>query len=76
MPRINKEKLRKNIDCCCNENSPFVGICASTLGIFLVVAVLFLIFANSQLEMLVPIVWAFIVLGFFAMLFAYKAMKK
>ena len=75
MPRIDKEKLRKNIDCCC-DNSQFVGICASTLGIFLVLAVIFLIFAKDSLDLLVPIVWAFIVLGFFAMLFAYKAMKK
>jgi hypothetical protein len=76
MPKVDKEKLRDNIDCCCNDKSQFTSICASTLGIFLVLAVLFLIFAKSELALLVPIVWAFIVLGFFAMMFAYKSMKK
>jgi hypothetical protein len=76
MPKIDKQKMKENIDCCCSDKSQFTGICASTLGIFLVLAVLFLIFAKDRLDLLVPIVWAFIVLAIVALFFAYKAMKK
>jgi hypothetical protein len=76
MPKVDKEKMKQNIDYCCSDKSQFTGICASTLGIFLVLAVLFLIFAKESLALLVPIVWAFIVLAIVALMFAYKAMKK
>ena len=61
---------------CCNDNNPFVAITAVTGGIFLVLAVLFLIFASSRLELLVPIVWAFVILGVMVSLFALLAVKK
>ena len=45
-------------------------------GIFLVLAVVTLIFAKEYISFLVAVVWAFAVMAFFAMFFAYKASKK
>jgi len=61
---------------CCNDKGPFVAIPSALAGIFLVIAVLFILFAKESLALLIPIVWAFVVLGFFAMMFAFKAAKK
>jgi len=67
---------KKEDECCEKENNgPFVGIGASLAGIFMVIAVLFFIFAGNQLIYLVSIVWAFVLLGIFLGLFAYLAMK-
>lgn len=74
MPR-NVKKMNEDMDCCRDGKMPFVAIPSAMAGIFLVLAVLFLIFANSQLGLLVPMVWAFVVLGIVAMFYAYKAMK-
>lgn len=66
----------KKDDCCKNDLGVFVSIPASLAGIFLVLTVLFLIFANSQLGLLVPIVWAFVVLGIVAVLVAARVMRR
>jgi hypothetical protein len=58
------------------DNNPFVAITAVTGGIFLVIAVVFLIFAKADLALLIPIVWGFVILGVFAEFFAYLAVKK
>lgn len=63
-------------DAKCKEGNPFIAIPSVLGGIFLVIVLFFLIFAPSQLSMLSTIVWGFVVLGFFAMLFAWKAMQK
>jgi hypothetical protein len=62
---------------CCKEtdNGPFVGIGASLAGIFMIIAVLFFIFAGNQLIYLVSIAWAFVLLGIFLGLFAFLAIK-
>ncbi len=59
-----------------NENNPFVAIPASVGGIFLVIVILFLILANEQLGLLIPLAWAMVTLGIVALFFAYKAGKK
>jgi VIT1/CCC1 family predicted Fe2+/Mn2+ transporter len=66
----------KKDECCCNGKCPFMAIPSALAGIFLVLAVLFLLFAKDQLALLIPLVWAFVVLGILAMLFALRAMKK
>ena len=45
------------------KENQYVSIVAVTLGIFMIIAVLFLILAKDQLGLLVPISWAFVVLG-------------
>jgi ABC-type transport system involved in cytochrome c biogenesis permease subunit len=75
MPR-NVKKMNEDMDCCRDGKMPFVAIPSAMAGIFLVITVLFLIFANSQLGLLVPIVWAFVVLGIVALLVAARAMRK
>jgi len=45
------------------KENQYVSIVAVTLGIFMIIAVLFLILAKDQLGLLIPISWAFIVLG-------------
>ena len=46
-------------------------------GILLVIIALVLIFAEEQAaDVVVPTAWAFVVLGFFGLLFAYKSQRK
>lgn len=45
------------------KENQYVSIVAVTLGIFMIIAVLFLILAKEELGLLVPISWAFVVLG-------------
>jgi hypothetical protein len=66
---------KDEMKCCKNDGGPFVGIGASLCGIFMVIAVLFLIFAKDQLEYLVAIAWGFVILGVFLGLFSYLAIK-
>ena len=54
-----------------SDKNPFIAIPASMGGIYLVVVVLFLIFAQSQLVFLTGLLWGFVVLGVFATFFAY-----
>jgi hypothetical protein len=61
--------------CKTENNGPFVGIGASLGGIFMVIAVIFLVFAKDQLFYLVSIAWAFVLLGIFLGLFAFLAIK-
>ncbi|MBW2971748.1 hypothetical protein KY359_01805 [Candidatus Woesearchaeota archaeon] len=58
---------------CCKGGDHFVSIPASLAGIFLAITVLFLIFAKESLGLLIPLVWAFVVLGIVALAFAYKS---
>jgi len=55
-----------------NYKSSVVDVVAVTLGIFMVITVMFLIFAKTNLETLVPISWAFMVVGIVATIFQYK----
>jgi len=70
------KKMNEDMECCRTDKMPFVAIPAALGGIFLVITLMFLIFANSQLGLLVPIVWAFVVLGIVALLVAARAMRK
>jgi|GEM_PF-2287992 len=69
--------MAKEIEKCCDKpnNGPFVGIGASLAGIFMIIAVLFFIFAGNQLIYLVSIAWAFVLLGIFLGLFAFLSIK-
>ena len=58
-----------------NKN-PFVAITVPLAGIFFIIVVMFLIFAKDNLQYLIPIVWAFVVLGAVANLFALLSLKK
>jgi hypothetical protein len=66
---------KENEKCDRENNGPFVGIGASLAGIFMVIAIIFLMFAREQLIYLVSIAWAFVLLGIFLGLFAFLAMK-
>lgn len=59
-----------------HDNNPFIAIPSSLAGIFLVIVVLFLIFARESLELLTSLIWGFVVLGIVAMFFAYQSTKK
>ena len=67
-----KEDIKCNKEA---DNGPFVGIGASLAGIFMIIAVLFFIFAGNQLIYLVSIAWAFVLLGIFLGLFAFLSIK-
>ena len=56
--------------------NPFVAIPASLGGLYLGLICLLLIFAKEQVVLAVPLIWGFVVLGVFAMFFAYKATNK
>jgi len=58
------------------ENNPFVAIAAVTGGIFLVLAIVFLIFAKDKLDLLVPLLWGFVLLGVLISFFALLSAKK
>jgi type IV secretory pathway VirB3-like protein len=58
------------------KQDSFIAIPASLAGIYMVIVVLFLLFANNRLDLIVPIAWAFVTLGVFALLFSYKAGKR
>jgi len=75
MPKDVK-KMNQGMDCCGTDKMPFVAIPSAMAGIFLVLAVLFIIFAKDSLGLLVPLIWGFVVLGIVAMFYAYKVMKK
>lgn len=61
---------------CCHGHSPFVAIPACLAGIYMLIVLLVLLFDSTSASMiLVPVVWAFVVLGFFALLYAYQTHK-
>lgn len=60
---------------CCEKN-PFVAIPASMAGMFLVVVILFLIFAKESIALLIPLSWAFVVLAIVGMALVQKTMMK
>jgi hypothetical protein len=59
-----------------HDKNPFIAIPSSLAGIFLVIVVLFLIFAKDSLGLLVALIWGFVVLGIVAMAFAHDYLKK
>lgn len=62
--------------CCSSSPSSFVALGASLGGILLVVIALFLIFAdNATLDVLIPIVWGYVVLGCALGFFNYLSIK-
>ena len=64
----------KKKDCC--DKNPFVGIAGALGGIYLVIVIMFLIFAKDQIVFVATsIVWAFVVLGIALGAFASKAKK-
>lgn len=58
------------------DKNPFIAIPSALAGIFLVIVVLFLIFAKESLGILLGLIWGFVVLGIVAMFFAYQSAKK
>ena len=68
MPKKEMEKCE-----CRHDKSPFVAIPASLAGIFLVLTVLFLVFARDQLGLLVPLLWGFVVLGIVSLIASSRA---
>lgn len=68
----------KENESCCENNSDlksFVGLAAALMGIFCAVAFGVLIFAQSFVGELVPIAWAFTILGIVCAFFMYKTSK-
>ena len=55
------------------DKSPYVAIPSSLAGIFLVIVIMFLIFDNSQLDLLVHLIWGFVVLGVVALWFLHRS---
>jgi len=71
---------KKNIGVCdyCGSggaNNPFVAIGGSLAGVFLLIVLFFLIFAEESAALLVPIVWGFVILGIVLAFFVYLTMK-
>ena len=59
--------------CGCRAKNPFLLIPVKIAGIYAIIVALFLLFAKSDAGLLVPIAWAFVVLGIIALFFAYRA---
>ncbi len=58
------------------DKNAFITIPVSLAGIFLIVVMMFLIFARDSLSILVGILWGFVVLGIVAMAFASQSLKR
>ena len=58
------------------EQNVFVNLASVVLGILLVVVVIFVLLAKEHLVFLVPLAWAFVVLGIVIAFFQYLAVKK
>jgi uncharacterized membrane protein len=54
------------------NKSPMVEVVAVTLGILMIVTVMFILFAKESLGLLIPISWAFVVLGIVVAVFQYR----
>ena len=52
-----------------------MAIPAALGGMYIGVVALFLVFAGGNMQLLVPIAWAFVVLGIASVFFAYLASK-
>jgi hypothetical protein len=57
------------------DNDVYIAVPAVLGGMMVGVTVLFLLFASSLMDLLIPIMWAFVVLGIAALFFAYKSKK-
>lgn len=62
--------MTKNKD---EQSSDFVKLGGSIGGLMIATVVVFLVFASGSLEVLVPVAWAFVVLGIVLGFFQYKA---
>jgi len=69
-----KEKLKTAMDE--NNIGNFIGLTAVMLGIYLTIAFGILIFSGQNANLLVPIAWAFVVLGIVVSFFMYKTAKR
>lgn len=58
------------------KENQYVSIVAVTLGIFMIITILFLILAKDQLGLLIPLSWAFVVLGIVVAVFSTRKDKK
>ncbi|MFP4118760.1 MAG: hypothetical protein ACLFTH_01780 [Candidatus Woesearchaeota archaeon] len=56
------------------RSSDFVKLGGSIGGLMIASVVLFLVFASEYIELLIPLAWAFVVLGVVLGFFQYKAM--
>lgn len=65
--------LKKSEKNCTYNVSSFVKLASVLGGILLLVVALFVIFARAQIEELVAIAWAFVVLGIVLGYFQYKS---
>ena len=76
----NKKRKEEHGGRGCHERDPFVVIPVCLAGIYMLIVLLVLLLdATAAPSLLVPVVWAFVVLGFFALMYAYqthKIMKK
>lgn len=77
--QIKKEECLTETNSCCKSNpelKSFVGLAASLMGIFTAVVFGVLIFAPNFGGELVPIAWAFAILGMVCAFFMYHTAKK
>lgn len=58
------------------KENQYVSIVVVTLGIFMIITILFLILAKDQLGLLIPLSWAFVVLGIVVAIFSTRKDKK
>jgi hypothetical protein len=74
--KINEEKNACCDDGCCggrrSAGNPFVGIAGSLGGLLVAIVAIVAIFAETYLEITVPIAFSFALLGIFLGYFAYK----
>jgi hypothetical protein len=58
-----------------NGKNQLVKITTSVAGIMLVTVIIFVIFAKESIGILVPVIWAFVVLAIVIAAFQYKIQK-
>jgi len=58
------------------DRGDFVGIGASLGGIFMIIVIVFLAMAKDKIDLIVPIAYAFVVLGVFLGLFQLFALRR
>jgi hypothetical protein len=54
-----------------DDTSDFVKIAGAVAGIYMIIAVMILIFAKDSIQLLIPIAWAFVIFGIALGLFQY-----
>ena len=58
------------------NRNPITDLAGIIGGVFMVIAVIVLLAAQDNVEVLIPIAWAFVVLGIVLGAFQYKLLKK